>query len=91
MKAGIELRVDVKKIEKGRLFVGKKGTYLTMIAFVDLDQKDQYGNSGMITQDVSKEEKDNGVKEPILGNCKVFWTDGEEAGSQEPADDDLPF
>jgi hypothetical protein len=29
----------------------------------------------MITQDVSKEERDQGVKGPILGNCKVFWNE----------------
>ncbi|MGL6296234.1 MAG: hypothetical protein ACRC3K_07515, partial [Plesiomonas sp.] len=36
---------------------------------------DQYGNSGMITQDVTKDEKASGVKGNILGNCKVFWKD----------------
>jgi hypothetical protein len=44
--------------------------------FIDLEQLDQYGNSGMITQDVTKQEKDGGVKGNILGNCKVFWTEG---------------
>jgi hypothetical protein len=43
--------------------------------FIDLDELDQYGNSGMITQDVSKEEKQAGTKGAILGNGKVFWKD----------------
>jgi single-stranded DNA-binding protein len=43
--------------------------------FIDVDQDDQYGNNGMITQNVSKEEKEQGVKGNILGNCKVFWQD----------------
>ena len=73
MKVGIALKIDVSKIDKDRLFKGQKGTYLDATAFVDLDTLDQYGNSGMITQDVSKEEKEAGTKGAILGNSKVFW------------------
>lgn len=73
MKIGISLKIDVSKIDKNRLFKGAKGMYLDATAFVDLDELDQYGNSGMITQDVTKEEKDSGTKGAILGNSKVFW------------------
>jgi hypothetical protein len=76
MKVGVSLKIDVSKIDKARLFKGEKGTYLDATVFVDVDQLDQYGNSGMITQDVSKDEKQQGVKGNILGNCKVFWNDG---------------
>ena len=85
MKVGISLKINVSEIDKARLFAGKKGHYLDATAFVDLDQLDQYGNSGMITQDVSKEEKDNGVKGPILGNAKVFWKDQGSAPAQPAA------
>jgi len=70
---GISLKINVSMIEKARLFKGAKGMYLDCTTFVDLDNLDQYDNSGMITQDVTKEEKDSGTKGPILGNCKVFW------------------
>ena len=83
-KIGVSFKIDVSKIDKARLFKGAKGTYLDITSFIDLDQLDQYGNSGMITQDVSKEEKDQGVKGPILGNCKVFWSDSG-ATPQQPA------
>ena len=39
MKVGIELKIDVTKIDKQRLYRGEKGTYLTMTAFVDLNEK----------------------------------------------------
>lgn len=94
MKVGISIKIDVTKIEKERLFEGKKGKYLDATAFIDLDELDEYGNSGMVTQDVSKEERDNGVKGPILGNTKVFWKDkGSPAPDveREVFDDDLPF
>jgi hypothetical protein len=74
MKVGIELRIDVTKIEKARIYNGQKGKYLTMTAFVDLDQKDQYDNNGMITHAKMEGEE----RAPILGNAKVFWTDGQQ-------------
>lgn len=86
-KIGVSLKIDVSKIDKARLFQGQKGTYLDATVFIDVDQLDQYGNSGMITQDVTKEEKQQGVKGNILGNCKVFWNDAGQAqqqGYQQP-------
>ena len=77
-KIGVRLSIDVKSIEKARLVEHSNGkVYLNMTAFIDPHNEGKYGDHGMITQDVSKEEKDNGVKGAILGNCKVFW--------QEPA------
>ena len=79
MKVGIELQIDVTKIEKHRIYEGKKGKYLTMTAFVDLDNKDQYDQNGMITH--KKEE--NEQQAPILGNSKVFWTDGQQSAPSQ--------
>jgi hypothetical protein len=50
----------------------------------------------MITQDVSKQEKDQDVKGNILGNGKVFWVEnGQAPQAQAPQnvdfDSDLPF
>ncbi|AUR88647.1 hypothetical protein NVP1172O_30 [Vibrio phage 1.172.O._10N.261.52.F5] len=81
-KVGVSLKLDVTKIDKARLFNGQKGTYLDATVFIDLDELDQYGNSGMITQDVSKEEKQQGVKGNILGNCKLFWSDAGQVPQQ---------
>jgi hypothetical protein len=89
-KVGVSLKIDVSKIEKVRLFKGAKGTYLDATVFIDLADLDQYGNSGMITQDVSKDEKTQGVKGPILGNCKVFWSDAGQAPQHAPAPQQAP-
>ena len=78
-KIALSLKINVSQIDKLRLFSGQKGKYLDATIFVDLDQLDQYGNSGMITQDVTKEEKQQGVKGNILGNGKVFWKEGGQA------------
>ena len=98
MKIGVELNIDVTKIDKSKIFAGKKGKYLTMTAFIDIDNKGQYGDNGMITH-----KKDDGESNgAILGNAKVFWKD--EAQPQAPTqpgsnqapeldsfDDDMPF
>ena len=90
-KIGVSLKIDVTNIDKARLFSGQKGTYLDATVFIDIDQLDQYGNSGMITQDVSKEEKLQNVKGNILGNCKVFWNDaGQASQAQQQAPQQTP-
>jgi len=93
MKIGLSVRIDVTKIDKARLYAGAKGTYLDLTTFVDTDQQDQYENNGFISQSVDKEERDQGVKTPILGNVKVFFTDGAQSAPQSKAviDEDIPF
>ena len=75
MKIGVSIRIDVTKIDKSRLYKGEKGTYLDLTTMIDLDQKDQYDNNGFIAQSTTKEEREQGVQTPILGNSKVFWRD----------------
>ena len=72
MKIGLSVRIDVTKIEKERLYKGSKGTYLDLTTFVDTDQVDQYDNNGFISQSVDKEEREQGVKTPILGNTLLI-------------------
>ena len=97
MKIGVSLQIDVEKIDKERLFKGQKGTYLNLTTFIDLDNADQYGNNGFITQSLTKEERESGVKLQILGNNKVIFSDKDQsmpapAKQEEPAfDDDIPF
>ena len=73
MKLGISVKIDVTKIDKARLFQGAKGTYLDLTTFIDTDNPSNYGDHGFISQSVSKEERAEGIKTPILGNCKVFY------------------
>ncbi len=73
MKIGISVRIDVTKIDKAKLYQGNKGTYLNMTTYIDTEEVDQYGDNGFISQSVSKEERENGEKGRILGNCKLFF------------------
>lgn len=63
----IKLSINVVKIEKARLFVGKSGKYLDCVL---VEKPDQYGNDGFVSQDVSKEEREAGQKGIIIGNWK---------------------
>lgn len=90
-KIGVRLKINCSQIEKARLFVGKKGSYLDATVFIDTSELDQYGNSGMITQDVSKDEKDQGVKGNILGNCQVFWVENGQAPQKGGAQQQAPM
>ena len=80
-KIGINISIDVKKLDKSKFFVSQKtgATYADLTIFVDPDNEDRYGNHGFITQSITKEEKAQGVKGVILGNGKVFWREGGQA------------
>ena len=95
MTIGIEIKIDVTKIDKARIYPGKKGKYITLTSFVNPDDEDQYGNNGFITHARNKDE-DKSVKLPILGNVRVFWKDeqapqNQQQGYQEPDDGQIPF
>lgn len=77
-KVGVEIRIDVTKIPKEKLYKGKKGTYLTMTSFINLDEIDQYGNNGMVVVKKDKDEQDS----PILGNAQIFWSDSWDVKAQ---------
>lgn len=91
MKIGVSLKIDVTKIDKEKLYKGAKGTYLDATAFIDLDNQGQYGDNGMITQSLTKEERQAGRKGIILGNTKVFFKDGHQQDSQPEQFNDVPF
>ncbi len=83
-KIGVNISIDVTKIDKSHLVQGKKGTYLNLTAFIDPNEADQYGNNGMVTQGLNKEARDAGQKGAILGNTKIFWQDQGQAPVQNP-------
>lgn len=63
------LKIDVTKIDKTHLFKGEKGTYLDL-TLMENDKVDDFGNVGFISQSVSKESREAGIKGPIIGNYK---------------------
>ena len=94
----IKLKINVKKIDKARLFKADSGAvYLDCTLLPTPDSK--YDSTHMIVQDVSKEERDKGIKGNILGNAKELIKEpevGKTNGKVETPEviepeDDLPF
>ena len=80
MKIGVNINIDVTKIDKARFVEGKNGAkYVDLVAFIDVDQQNEYGNNGSITQQCTKEERENKLLMPFIGNVKVFYKSGEQA------------
>ena len=103
MSIGISFSIDVTKIDKAKINNHKNGSkYVDMTCFIN-DELDQYGNRGMITQSVSREEREQGQRGAILGNVRVFHGDSVSfiapeqkapaiAGPDETFEvDDIPF
>jgi len=80
-------KINVKAIEKERLFVGKKGTYLDLVLIPTPDNK---YNDYMIVQQTGKDEDSI-----ILGNASEVKPKEAKDSNDKPNDpgppDDLPF
>ena len=94
MRKTISVQIDVNKIDKKRLYKGKKGTYLNGVIFLN-EEPDEYGNNGFICESVSKEEREQGVKGEILGNVKILGNSKSRVNDpvdfDDEGDDNLPF
>ena len=102
MKIGVSVSLDLKKLDLSRCPVvtkkdGTEARYLNMTTFINTDELDQYDNNGFIAQSQSKEEREAGEERPpILGNVKVFYTDGDAPAApapvvNSPITEDIPF
>lgn len=84
-KIGISIKIDVTKIDKARLFAAQSGAkYIDLTMFLDPDNEGQYGDHGFITQSTTKEEREQQIQMPILGNGKIFYGLQELKGAGQP-------
>lgn len=97
----MKITIDVTKITKSRLYPGKNGAkYLNAILIATPDSP--HGNSHMIVEDTTKEERESGMQGVILGNAKIMGKGAKsaakpasgaksEASSQPDDSDSIPF
>lgn len=103
MASIISASIDLTKIDKAKIYEGKKGKYYPITVVLN-DEPGQYGDSGYIMTEQTKEERDAKTQKQYLGNVKVVWTNGqnvttaEKQGVQQSiemqtasAEPDLPF
>ncbi len=76
MASIVSANIDLTKIEKSKIYEGKKGKYYP-ITIVLNDELGQYGDSGYIQTEQTKEERDAKAPKSYLGNVKVVWTNGQ--------------
>jgi hypothetical protein len=94
--------IDLTKIPKEKIIIGKKGKYLPISITIN-DEQDQFDQDGPIIVQQSKEERDSKQAKTFLGNVNVVWSNGQNVEAkiktsniesqikdQEP-EDDLPF
>ena len=104
MASIIKASIDLNKIPKEKIFVGKKGKYLPITITIN-DELDQFGNQGPVVVEQTKEEREAKVAKTYLGNVKVVWTNGDNVNAaprtdqpqqqaqpaKQEVEDDLPF
>lgn len=96
MARKINCKINVKALDKAKLFVGKEGIYANVTLVETPNSK--HGN-WMIFEDQTKEERATNKKGTILGNGKNHgWGDAPEDGgpvgnkvNQGASSDDIPF
>ena len=95
MKIGINLNIDVTKLDKSKLYQGKKGKYASLTVFVDTVEADQFGNHGGIFE---KQDKDDQSDKNFVGNARVFWESdnsnpsrNQEQQAPDDFEDDIPW
>jgi len=71
MARPIKLKINVSRILKEHLYEGKNGKYLDLVAWPNKNGPDQYGNTHMVCQELSKAARDAGEKGPIIGNLTL--------------------
>lgn len=80
------LNIDVTKIPKEKIReVPGKGKYLDLVLFDNRCGTDDRGNDGFVAVGVTKEEREAGVRGPIIGNWKHVGKKPQAAGAKPPA------
>jgi len=89
MASIIKASIDLNKIPKDKIFIGKKGKYLPITITIN-DELDQFGNQGPVVVEQTKEEREAKVAKTYLGNVKVVWTNGENVDTPPRDGDPAP-
>tara|TARA_B100001248_G_C27199877_1_gene370743 strand:- start:273 stop:587 length:315 start_codon:yes stop_codon:yes gene_type:complete len=104
MASIISGNINLSKLDKSKIYEGKKGKYYPVTVVIN-NEVGEYGDSGYIMTEQTKEQREAKEQKSYLGNVKVIWTDGQNVSTadkpvqaamqmQQPAqteEPDLPF
>ena len=71
MASIIKASIDLNKIPKDKIYIGKKGKYLPITITIN-DENDQFGNQGPVVVEQSKEEREAKSPKTYLGNVRLY-------------------
>ena len=95
MSSIINLKIDVTKLTKDKLFKGEKGTYANITVAANMDGESEYGDTHYLFESQSKEEREAKTPKVYLGNGKEFVFNGGVTASapvtSDMDDEDIPF
>lgn len=89
----VSLNINLDKIDKSKIFAGKKGKYYSLTLSIN-DEEDQFGNTVSAWTSQTEEERKAKAERSFLGNGKTLWSEGgkaQPAAVTAEAEDDLPF
>ena len=66
----ITVKLNLSKLEERWIVRGKRGEWTDLLLIET--PNNEYGNSHMVVQAVTKDAKDQGLRGPIVGNTKTF-------------------
>ena len=78
----LRIKLTKEKFDQSLFFKGAKGTYIDLSLLENKNGTDEYGNDGMLVQDVGKERREKGEKGPIVGNWR--YVGQRPAGANQP-------
>ena len=84
-------KINLAKIDKSKLFKSDKTGAIYLDIVIIETQNNEYGNSHMVVQSVTKEEREAGKRGEILGNIKELSQQESTQKSADIQEDDLPF
>ena len=87
-------KINLAKVDKDKLFVSEKTGAIYLDVVLIETNNNEYGNSHMIVQSTTKEEREQGIKGVILGNAKQLEATTQNEPPPEKKKevlDDLPF
>ena len=104
MASIISGNINLSKLDKSKIYEGKKGKYYPVTVVIN-NEVGEYGDSGYIMTEQTKEQREAKEAKSYLGNVKVVWTNGQnvttaekqgvqqsiEAQSVKQEEPDLPF
>ena len=97
MASIISASIDLAKLNKSKIIMGKNGQKYYPLNIIINDEKNKFGQDVSISDTQTKEERTSKAKKNYLGNGKTVWSKEKTSEQVEPLNhstnfaDDLPF